>query len=212
MQPWCSKCHANCNCGIVVVPSGYGTLHPPHPSLPLTCGCVSGLQTALVPPYPASPGLPPRGGAHDAHSHHPRCSRRSRSCSSPGTPSPPSRYGPPSSPRQRSCRRSSALPPPAPGPPPPCRRSPRRTSPPTAGAVCRLGLVSPSSVSSAALMHVSHAYLAERPHSNTRSLVPFINFTGLRLILFCTCPPLCVGALWPMPAWVWRDVRSVFFP
>ena len=25
----------------------------------------------------------------------------------------------------------------------------------------------------------------------------------LRLILFCTCPPLCVRALWPMPAWVW---------
>ena len=35
--------------------------------------------------------------------------------------------------------------------------------------------------------------------------------TCLQLILFCTCPPLCAGALWPMPAWVWRDVRSVFF-
>ena len=34
--------------------------------------------------------------------------------------------------------------------------------------------------------------------------------TCLRLILFCTCPPLCAGALWPMPAWVWHDVRSVF--
>ena len=33
----------------------------------------------------------------------------------------------------------------------------------------------------------------------------------LRLILFCTCPPLCAGALWPMPAWVWCDVRSDFF-
>ena len=33
----------------------------------------------------------------------------------------------------------------------------------------------------------------------------------LRLILFCKCPPLCVGALWPMPAWVCHDVRSVFF-
>ena len=32
----------------------------------------------------------------------------------------------------------------------------------------------------------------------------------LRLIPFCTCLPLCVGALWPMPAWVLRDVRSVF--
>ena len=32
----------------------------------------------------------------------------------------------------------------------------------------------------------------------------------LRLILFCTCPPLCAGVLWPMPAWVWRDVRSGF--
>ena len=35
--------------------------------------------------------------------------------------------------------------------------------------------------------------------------------TCLRLILFCTCRPLCAGALWPMPAWVWRDVRSGFF-
>ena len=35
--------------------------------------------------------------------------------------------------------------------------------------------------------------------------------TCLRLILFCTCAPLCAGALWPMTAWVWRDVRSVFF-
>ena len=35
--------------------------------------------------------------------------------------------------------------------------------------------------------------------------------TCLRLILFCICPPLCAEVLWPMPAWVWRDVRSVFF-
>ena len=35
--------------------------------------------------------------------------------------------------------------------------------------------------------------------------------TCLRLILFCICPPLCAGVLWPMPAWVWRDVQSVFF-
>ena len=34
---------------------------------------------------------------------------------------------------------------------------------------------------------------------------------SLRLLLFCTCPPLCAGALWPMPAWVWRDVRYMFF-
>ena len=33
---------------------------------------------------------------------------------------------------------------------------------------------------------------------------------SLRLLLFCTCPPLCPGALWPMPAWVWRDVRCGF--
>ena len=32
----------------------------------------------------------------------------------------------------------------------------------------------------------------------------------LRLILFDTCPPRRVGPLWLMPAWVWRDVRSVF--
>lgn len=31
-----------------------------------------------------------------------------------------------------------------------------------------------------------------------------------RLLLFCTFPPLYAGALWQMPAWVWRDVRSLF--
>ena len=30
----------------------------------------------------------------------------------------------------------------------------------------------------------------------------------LQLILFSTCPPLCAGALWRIPAWVWRDIRS----
>ena len=39
----------------------------------------------------------------------------------------------------------------------------------------------------------------------------FAQSACLCLILFCMCPPLCVGALWPMPAWVWRDVRSGFF-
>ena len=24
-------------------------------------------------------------------------------------------------------------------------------------------------------------------------------------------PPLCAGALWPMPAWVWRDVRFFYY-
>ena len=33
---------------------------------------------------------------------------------------------------------------------------------------------------------------------------------SLACLLFCTCPPLCAGALWPMPAWVWRDIRSLF--
>ena len=33
---------------------------------------------------------------------------------------------------------------------------------------------------------------------------------SLPLLLFCTCPPLCAGALWPVPAWVWRDVRIFF--
>ena len=28
---------------------------------------------------------------------------------------------------------------------------------------------------------------------------------------FCTCPPLCIGALWPMPAWGWRDFRFCCF-
>ena len=31
------------------------------------------------------------------------------------------------------------------------------------------------------------------------------------LILFCTFLPLCVGALWLMPAWVRRNVRSFLF-
>ena len=29
---------------------------------------------------------------------------------------------------------------------------------------------------------------------------------SLRLLLFCTCPPLCARAPWPMPAWVWRHL------
>ena len=33
---------------------------------------------------------------------------------------------------------------------------------------------------------------------------------SLRLLLFCTCPPLCAGALWPIPTWVWRDVRLIY--
>ena len=37
----------------------------------------------------------------------------------------------------------------------------------------------------------------------------FARSACLRLVLFCTCPPLCVAALWPMPTWVWC-VRSVF--
>ena len=50
---------------------------------------------------------------------------------------------------------------------------------------------------------------------STQHLNNFINLSyapsSKRLILFCICPPLCAGALWPMPAWVWRDVRSVYF-
>ena len=34
----------------------------------------------------------------------------------------------------------------------------------------------------------------------------------LRLILLCTCLPLRAGALWPMPAWVWRDALIFFSP
>ena len=33
---------------------------------------------------------------------------------------------------------------------------------------------------------------------------------SLRLLLFCTCPPLCAGLLCPMRAWVWCDVRFFF--
>ena len=35
-------------------------------------------------------------------------------------------------------------------------------------------------------------------------------YVSFRIPASC-CPPLCAGALWPMPAWVWRDVRSVLF-
>ena len=31
------------------------------------------------------------------------------------------------------------------------------------------------------------------------------------LLLFFTCPSLCAGVLWPIPDWVWRDIRSSFF-
>ena len=34
---------------------------------------------------------------------------------------------------------------------------------------------------------------------------------SLHLLLFCTCPPLCAGALRPMPAWVWHDGRLFLF-
>ena len=37
------------------------------------------------------------------------------------------------------------------------------------------------------------------------------DFAPARLVLFCTGPPLCVGALWPTSAWVWCDVGSGFF-
>ena len=40
------------------------------------------------------------------------------------------------------------------------------------------------------------------------SALHLLRHFSLRLLLFCTRPPLCAGALWPMPAWVWRDVRS----
>lgn len=39
------------------------------------------------------------------------------------------------------------------------------------------------------------------------SLLP--RCTCPRLILCCTCPPMCIWARWPMPACVWRDVQSV---
>ena len=45
----------------------------------------------------------------------------------------------------------------------------------------------------------------------TRNLLCMLLWPENVKILFCTCPPLCAGALWPMPAWVWRDVRLVFF-
>ena len=41
--------------------------------------------------------------------------------------------------------------------------------------------------------------------------VGMLRCCSLRLLLFCTCPPLCAGALWPMPAWVWRDIGFIFF-
>ena len=41
----------------------------------------------------------------------------------------------------------------------------------------------------------------------TAAQVPALSIVCLAA---CICPPLCAGALWPMPAWVWRDVRSVF--
>ena len=67
----------------------------------------------------------------------------------------------------------------------------------------------------------THATSPVRPASRSRSdafalkphaKVMFMeqSHCSVRLPLFCTCPPQCLGALWPMPAWVWRDVRSGF--
>ena len=38
--------------------------------------------------------------------------------------------------------------------------------------------------------------------------LPAVRFCSMRLILFCPCPPGCAEAQWPMPDWVWSDVRS----
>ena len=39
------------------------------------------------------------------------------------------------------------------------------------------------------------------------SVLCLLRRCSLRLFLFCTCPSLCAGTLWPMPAWIWRDTR-----
>ena len=39
-------------------------------------------------------------------------------------------------------------------------------------------------------------------------MVPFLLHSAAKKL---TCPSLCAGALWPMPAWVWRDFRSFVF-
>ena len=60
--------------------------------------------------------------------------------------------------------------------------------------------------------HLSHPHARAAVHSWLLYLVLCLpRHCSLRLLLFCTCPPLCAVALWPMPAWVWRDVRFVFF-
>ena len=48
------------------------------------------------------------------------------------------------------------------------------------------------------------------PHACMHAWVWRFGMYCLRLLLFCTCPPLCAGALSPMHAWVWRDVRFGF--
>ena len=53
----------------------------------------------------------------------------------------------------------------------------------------------------------SHAF-ALKPHAKVMFMEQ--SHCSVRLPVFCTCPPQCLGALWPMPAWVWRDVRSGF--
>ena len=55
--------------------------------------------------------------------------------------------------------------------------------------------------------------LVLRPLVVAPPMVRFIlpRCTCLRLLMLCTCPPLCVGVLWPMPSRVWHDVPSFFF-
>ena len=36
----------------------------------------------------------------------------------------------------------------------------------------------------------------------------FLLYWCRSMLLFCTYPLLCAGALWPMPVWVWRDAPA----
>ena len=72
---------------------------------------------------------------------------------------------------------------------------------PTASMLARFRLPAWSSV---------HAWLLRLRTGSDFAPAILPRHACLRLILFCTCPPLCAGVLWPMPAWVWRGVRSVF--
>ena len=53
------------------------------------------------------------------------------------------------------------------------------------------------------------SYICNVTH-HTAAGTPSLRMHNAQRTSTVKCPPLFAGALWPMPAWVWRDVRFFF--